>query len=115
MPTIAETLAGAIARLQGATGTPRQDAQTILGHAMGGIPREYLIAHGEEIVAESVLPVFEKLLTLRTHGMPLAYIVGRRAFYDRDFRINPHVLIPRPETEHIIDAALEWETAHSKK
>src|SRR5687767_15140068 len=115
MPTIAETLTRAIARLQGVTGTPRQDSQTILGHAMGDKSREYIIAHSEEIVADSALHVFEKLLTLRAHGMPLAYIVGRRSFYDRNFRINPHVLIPRPETEHIIDTALEWANGQDKK
>ncbi|MEP7284549.1 MAG: peptide chain release factor N(5)-glutamine methyltransferase [Chloroflexota bacterium] len=108
MPTIGETLQQATARLQGVSGTPRQDAQTILGHVMGDKPREVLIAHPEYPVSDSELHVFEKLLTLRKHGMPLAYIVGQRAFYDRTFRINPQVLIPRPETEHVVEAALDW-------
>ncbi len=92
----------------GVSGTPRQDTQSILGHVLNDKSREYLIAHSEEAVSDSDLSTFEKLLALRARGMPLAYIIGRRAFYDRTFRVNPHVLIPRPETEHVVETALEW-------
>ena len=46
--------------------------------------------------------IFHKLLTLRQKGMPIAYILGQRPFYDRTFIVTPHVLIPRPETEHLV-------------
>jgi release factor glutamine methyltransferase len=105
--SIGDILKSAIARLQGASGTPRSDAQAIIAHVIDK-PREYVIAHTEAILDADQLHTFEKLLTLRTRGMPLAYIIGRRAFFDRDFRINPHVLIPRPETEHVVEEALEW-------
>jgi len=108
MPTIGETLQRATALLMGASGTPRQDAQAILGHVMDDQPREFLIAHSEQLLNEFEIHTFEKLLALRIRGMPLAYILGRRAFYDRTFRINPQVLIPRPETEHVVEAALGW-------
>src|SRR5713226_8353245 len=108
MTTIGEVLRRAIARLQGVSGAPRQDAQAILGHVLNDTPREYLIAHSEQPVEEIHVRTFDKLLELRAHGMPLAYIVGRRAFYDRTFRVNPHVLIPRPETEHLVEAAIAW-------
>src|SRR5438876_11834898 len=108
MTTIGEALQRATARLQGVSGAPRQDAQSILGHVLNDTPREYLIAHSEQPIDEVQLRTFDKLLELRTHGMPLAYIVGRRAFYDRTFRVNPHVLIPRPETEHLVEAAITW-------
>src|SRR6516164_5032147 len=111
MPTIGETLQRATALLQGVSGTPRQDAQSILGHVLDDKPREFLIAHSEQLLNEFELHTFEKLLALRIRGMPLAYILGQRAFYDRTFRVNPHVLIPRPETEHLVEAALEWAAA----
>lgn len=107
MPIIGEAIKLAIAQLQGATGTPRQDAQTILAHVLDK-PREYVIAHTEETLTDLQQHTFDKLLALRTHGMPLAYIIGRRAFYDRDFVVNPQVLIPRPETEHIVEEAIDW-------
>ncbi len=106
-PTIGETLTRATAALMGLSGSPRLDAQLILGHVLDR-PREYLIAHSELPLSELDVQTFDKLLTLRTKGMPLAYILGRRAFFDRDFLVTPHVLIPRPETEHIVEAALEW-------
>lgn len=108
MPTIGETLQRATALLMGVSGTPRQDAQAILSHVMDDQPREFLIAHSEQLLNEFEIHTFEKLLALRIRGMPLAYILGRRAFYDRTFRINPQVLIPRPETEHVVEAALGW-------
>jgi release factor glutamine methyltransferase len=114
MPTIGETVQRAVALLQGVSGTPRQDAQSILGHVLDDKPREFLIAHSEQLLNEFEIRTFEKLLTLRVRGMPLAYILGRRAFYDRDFRINPQVLIPRPETEHIVEAALDWAKPRSE-
>lgn len=108
MTTIGDELKRGTARLQGVSGAPRHDAQTILGHVLDDTPREYLIAHSEQPVDELHLRTFDKLLELRAHGMPLAYIVGRRAFYDRTFQVNPHVLIPRPETEHLVEAAIAW-------
>src|SRR5258708_4813088 len=104
--TIEETIKLAIEKLQDMTGTPRQDAQSILGHVLDDKPREYVIAHSEVLLTENQLHTFDKLLALRSHGMPLAYILGRRGFYDRDFKVNPHVLIPRPETEQIVEMGI---------
>src|SRR5258707_4869871 len=107
MPTIGQTVQRAITQLQGATGTPRQDAQTILAHVIG-THREHIIAYTEDLLDDLQVHTFDKLLALRIHGMPLAYIIGRRAFYDRDFIVNPQVLIPRPETEHVVEEAIDW-------
>lgn len=93
--------------MMGRSGSPRLDAQLILGHVLNK-PREYLIAHPEHVLSDLEQHTFDKLLTLRTKGMPVAYILGSRPFYDRTFILTPHVLIPRPETEHIVEAALEW-------
>jgi len=106
--TIGEVLKQATQRLMGHSGTPRQDAQAILAHVLDDAPREYLIAHPEVPLGAVKVSQFEKLLTLRINGMPLAYILGRRAFFDRTFLVTPHVLIPRPETEHVVETALDW-------
>ncbi len=107
MPTIGDTLKRATATLMGVSGSPRLDAQLILGRVLDK-PREYLIAHSEQPVADLDIHTFDKLLTLRAKGMPIAYILGQRPFYDRSFKVTPHVLVPRPETEHIVEAALAW-------
>ena len=91
----------------GVSGAPRLDAQLLLGHVLDK-PREYLIAHDEQPVGDLDLHTFDKLLTLRTKGMPIAYLLGARPFYDRSFKVTPHVLVPRPETEHLVEASLDW-------
>jgi release factor glutamine methyltransferase len=113
MPIIADTLKQAIASLMGVSGSPRLDAEMILAHVLDK-PREYLIAHGEVALNEQAASTYTKLLTLRRKGMPIPYILGKRGFFDRDFRLNSHVLIPRPETEHLVEAALEWAQGRSK-
>ncbi|MCC7450323.1 MAG: peptide chain release factor N(5)-glutamine methyltransferase [Anaerolineae bacterium] len=105
--TVGDTLQRAIRAMMGLSGSPRLDAQLILGHVLDK-PREYLIAHPEHVLTDVEQHTFDKLLTLRTKGMPVAYILGSRPFFDRTFILTPHVLIPRPETEHIVEATLEW-------
>ncbi len=108
---IAEALKQATASLMGYSGSPRLDAQLILGHVLDQ-PREYLIAHGEALLTDQQCRVYQKLLTLRKSGMPIAYILGQRPFYDRVFKVTSHVLVPRPETEHLVEAALDWTKTH---
>lgn len=107
MPTIDDALKAAIVRLAGHSGAPRLDAQLILAHVLD-CPREFLIGHGETPLTALHASAFDKLITLRARGMPTAYILGRRPFFDRQFRVTSHVLIPRPETENLVEAALEW-------
>lgn len=109
--TIAEALRRAIATLMGASGSPRLDAELILAHVLGQ-RREALIAHGEQPLTAPQQGVYDKLIRLRHEGMPVPYILGRRGFFDRDFLVTSHVLIPRPETEHLVEAALAWAHAH---
>lgn len=105
--TIDDALRRATAALMGCSGSPRLDAQLILAHVLEKT-REYLIAHGRDPLTDMQAHIFDKLLTLRRRGMPLPYILGRRAFFERSFLVTSHVLIPRPETEHIVEATLEW-------
>ena len=84
----------------------RREAQILLGHALG-VSRAWLAAHGDEAADPSAANVFRDLVQRRRAGEPVAYLVGRREFYGLDFRVTPDVLIPRADTETLIDAALE--------
>ncbi|CAG0964654.1 Release factor glutamine methyltransferase [Anaerolineae bacterium] len=105
--TIRSLLREAVTALMGHSGSPRLDVELLLGHVLEK-SREYLIAHDDQALTLRQIGTFEKLLTLRLKGMPLPYLLGKRSFYDRDFKVNSHVLIPRPETESIVEAAIVW-------
>ncbi len=84
---------------------PRLEARALLEHASGR-RREWLIAHGDELPAGGVAVEFSKLCERRLAGTPIAYLVGWREFYGRRLLVSPDVLIPRPETELLIEHAL---------
>jgi release factor glutamine methyltransferase len=84
----------------------RREAQMLLGHALGA-SRAWLLAHGDEAADPSSAAVFRNLVQRRRAGEPVAYLVGRREFYGLDYRVTPDVLIPRADTETLIDTALE--------
>lgn len=81
------------------------DARVLLCTALGRDPA-YLIAHAEDNIATEQALTFEAWVGRRAAGEPVAYITGRREFYGRSFRVTPDVLIPRPETELLVDVAL---------
>jgi release factor glutamine methyltransferase len=76
-----------------------------LAHALGR-ERVYLFAHSDEELTEVAWIHYGRYLHERLKGKPTQYITGRQEFYGRDFRVTPDVLIPRPETEHLIQASL---------
>ena len=82
------------------------EAQILLSHVLNR-PRAYLLAHPEAALSESNLAQFETLLKRRDLGEPIAYITGQREFYGLAFSVTPDVLIPRPETELLVELALE--------
>jgi len=82
------------------------EAKVLLGHALNQ-PRTYLLAHPEIVLSEASEAQFEALLTRRERGEPIAYLTGHREFYGLDFLVTPDVLIPRPETELLVELALE--------
>lgn len=96
----------ATARLAG-TESPAAVAALLLCHALG-VDKVALVAHSEEEVPPEAETALEAMLTRRLAGEPVAYILGRREFYGRDFQVNAATLIPRPETEHLVDAALSF-------
>jgi len=110
--TTAETLDGLIAEarrgLAGASfGPSTREAFLLLGHVLG-LGEAQIIARGEQRVDPEAAGRFRALLARRLRGEPVAYLTGEREFYGRSFRVDPRVLIPRPETEHLVAAALAW-------
>ena len=95
------------------TDAPALTAQLLLCHVLE-IDRVALIAHSEEPIPAEDEARLEALLERRSGGEPLAYLLGVREFYGREFAVNRHTLIPRPETEHLIETALDFFDAQGR-
>lgn len=93
------------AALLRASPLPALEARILLAHALGW-RRTELITRGDEPLAEAALARYRSLEARRAAGEPIAQIVGSREFYGLEFEVSPHVLIPRPETELVVEAAL---------
>lgn len=104
--TIGVVLSEAARRLDRVGDAPRLEAEILLAHALDR-PRAWLLAHGREALDARAGERFERLMEARLNGQPIAYLIGSREFWSRRFRVTPAVLIPRPETEHLVEAALE--------
>jgi release factor glutamine methyltransferase len=104
--TIAEALKEAGERLRAAS-VPNDllDAQTLLAEALGK-DRTYLIINFNQQLSEGILSAFRTMVDRRAAGEPLQYITGRQEFFGLDFEVTPDVLIPRPETELIVEEAI---------
>ena len=87
-------------------GVPRLTAEVLLTHAIQ-CQRPYLYAHANEALKELHWIHYGRYLNERLKGKPTQYITHRQEFYGRDFYVDERVLIPRPETEHLVEAALE--------
>ena len=85
---------------------PRLTAEVLLAHALGR-DRTFLYSHPEAELREVEWIHYGRYLHERMQGKPTQYITGRQEFYGRTFRVTPAVLIPRPETEHLIEVAKE--------
>jgi release factor glutamine methyltransferase len=103
--TIAHTLARGIVSLAKSGDSPRSDALLLLSHVLGR-ERAWIVAHGEAFLSKPQTEKFTALCEQRATGVPMAYILGFAGFYNREFAVNEHVLVPRPETEHLVDEAL---------
>lgn len=79
------------------------DAELILLFVLGERDRTFLLTHGEMAIGSRDVVLLDRFVELRKRGLPLAYISGEKEFYGRKFFVNQHVLIPRPESETIID------------
>jgi release factor glutamine methyltransferase len=83
----------------------RVDAHVLMAHVLG-VNRAYLVANPMRVLTETEDAKVDMLVTRRALGQPVAYLVEKREFYSRDFAVGPGVLIPRPETETLVEAAL---------
>ncbi|MDX8402774.1 MAG: peptide chain release factor N(5)-glutamine methyltransferase [Mariprofundaceae bacterium] len=86
--------------------SPRLDAELLLMFAWQ-VTRTDLIIRAHDEIPESIAKIFEAMLGRREQRQPLAYITGEKEFWSRPFQVTPDVLIPRPETEHLIETVLE--------
>ena len=105
MPTIAETIKlGAL--LNSHSESPRLDAELLLGKVLR-LSRALLIARDNEAVAPADALQFAELISRRAHGVPIAYLTGSREFWSLPLMVTPDVLVPRPETETLVQHTLE--------
>ena len=102
---ISELLEAVTTRLAGVSESPRLDAEILLGRAID-MPRSYLFAHPEDVPDEAAVERFERTVERRVAGEPMAYIMGVREFWSMELMVTPATLVPRPETELLVDRAL---------
>jgi release factor glutamine methyltransferase len=101
MAEVRQALASATAALG-----DRLEAELLLVHALGK-PRSWLIAHADDELDSAHAAAFDALVKRRADGEPVAYITGRRGFWSLDLEVTPATLIPRPETELLVELALD--------
>lgn len=93
------------------TTTARIEAQCLLQHILE-VPRSYLLAHPEQVLSASQQAAYDTLLQRRLLGEPVAHIVGEREFFGLMFKVTPDTLIPRPETELLVELTLQRIPVH---
>ena len=106
MSTIAQTLQHAALALAACSDSPRLDAELLLGKLLGQ-PRSGLIARSDEPVEAASQHAFANLIEARCGGAPVAYLTGSREFWSLPLTVTPAVLVPRPETELLVELALQ--------
>jgi len=93
--------------------TARLDSEILLA-AVLNIDRAAIYAHSNRVVAAPAVKKFQALINKRTAGYPVAYLTGHKEFWSLDFKVNQHTLIPRPETEHLVETALNLLADHDR-
>ncbi len=114
MPTFSSYVAGGAVRLQLGphSDSARRDAETLLMHLLGK-DRAWMLAHADDELGYECAEQYIALLERRFAGEPMQYIFGEAEFYRLPFRVTRDVLIPRPETEHVVEKVLEMATKFS--
>jgi release factor glutamine methyltransferase len=102
-----QALTSAVEKLEAAdVGSPRLNAETLLMFVLG-VNRAYLYAHPERELTLGERIRYDEVISHRARGVPAQYITGHQEFWGLDFVVSPAVLIPRPETEHLVETVLE--------
>jgi release factor glutamine methyltransferase len=109
--TLGEALKNSSEALLEFSDSPNLDALTLLADRVGE-SRAWILAHPEVILAESTKQLLQSDIAQLKNGMPLPYVVGHWEFYGLDFTLNQNTLIPRPETELLVEHALSWIDNH---
>jgi release factor glutamine methyltransferase len=104
--TVAGALTEGVRSLTAHSGSPRLDAEVLLSSVLG-LERSALIARGADFLGDRDLARYRDLLAQRGRGMPVAYLTGRREFWSLQLKVTPAVLVPRPETELLVELALQ--------
>ncbi len=112
--TIAETLQSAARSLDPHSDSPRLDAELLLGKILG-LSRSGLMARGNEQVAVEREQAYADLIGKRLKGAPVAYLTGTREFWSLPLTVTPAVLVPRPETELLVELALQHLREHQAR
>jgi len=105
--SVASTLTRGIAVLGEQGDSPRSEALLLIAHVINR-DRAWILAHGEAAVSHREFERFLVLCERRATGVPLAYVLGTAGFYGREFAVDESVLVPRPETEHLVEEALRF-------
>ncbi|MBU4352870.1 MAG: peptide chain release factor N(5)-glutamine methyltransferase [Nanoarchaeota archaeon] len=111
MENILEKLAGRLAKI---SDTPKLDAQVLLAHVLDK-PRAWVLAHPEATLTQPQQAALVGALARLERGEPLPYVLGKWEFFGLEFILRPEVLIPRPETELLVETALHWLRAHPER
>jgi release factor glutamine methyltransferase len=111
--TIRAALEAATERLRPVSPTARLDAEVLLATTLG-LPRAQLIARLSDPLPPEATAHFDEMVRRRGHMEPIAYLTGTREFYGLDLAVDPRVLVPRPETELLVDLALHRARSHPR-
>ncbi|HEX6293310.1 MAG TPA: peptide chain release factor N(5)-glutamine methyltransferase [Herpetosiphonaceae bacterium] len=107
MTTLRQAIQRAAAQLADHSPSPRLDAEALLAHVLG-VSRAYLLAESQRELTDAQEAAFQPLVARRSALEPIAYLTGHKEFYGLDFVVDRRVLVPRPETELLVDLALSW-------
>ncbi|HFE38781.1 MAG TPA: peptide chain release factor N(5)-glutamine methyltransferase [Gammaproteobacteria bacterium] len=105
IPTVSQVLSSASQRLSFSQEAPRLDAEVLVAHALD-YSRTQLYLYSDKRLTEADCLAIDALVDRRCNGEPIAYIVGGKEFWSLNFKVTPDTLIPRPETEHLVELAL---------
>lgn len=108
---LADAVRTASLKLEATSDSAQLDAGLLLCHVLD-CPRSFVLSHPETALTTEQQQAFDSLIARRVQGEPVAYLIGSKAFWSLDLKVTPDVLIPRPETETLVEAALSRVPTH---